>query len=964
MPKRIYILLLMLFSLGASAQTDGERNYTEENPLVYEDCCDLWPYAFLNEEGKPEGYNIALVDRLMSELNIPYVIKLKPRLETFRDLKEGKADLTLGLAAGFHDEYGRYGRHAITLFTQSVATAKGKPVEIKSFRDLGKPGIKVIVNDSSLCHHLMLDYGWEDHVVVSKDMKAALHEISTKKEGQIVWNTLSLKWLIQHENIDNVVLTPVNMPHGDYKFIANDQHLLDRLDAAYAGLYTTGEITELQDKWFYPDYKGRPTPDWVWILTGIATLLLVVALIYGIGYWLQYRKVTRAHRKLNRRLALIIETSKVRIWTYHVKEQHFAWHNDNGQIVHTYTMTDFSDRYLPTDFGLLKDALYRLVSQHRDAKGREEKEITLDLRAMDSEDGDHELRNFHIVLSVLERDKHGKPTIIIGTKKDVTEKLRLKRLEDNRTLRYWSIFYSQEAAILQFDKDGYVQDASPKACEIFHSESDELINRHVHINDMLHTDFTDMHKTDGYQGVQAVDHGKVECKMKTVYNDEGELLSVFAFCRKVVAMLILLFTMLPAAAQNLSDRYNSQRPVVIVCNQQNPPYEFMNDNRQLAGSNIDVMKAVLDELGLPYRFILRAWSKPKDAFDGSSADLIMADDRQFTGKHYFISDNVISYNRVSEDSIAEIHFIGRDRQLIEQIDDQFSRLKQSGEITEIENSWMHPERVKPDYSKVVIYIAIGVLLLAAILYLLIFLARRHVKIMTHNSKELNDMMSKALHMGNYDVMVYDIAKRHITNLYGNILPEEGMTPEEYVLRIHPNQREEFVKKSKSLLEGRERHFDLNKRWNSGTEEAPRYLDFQGHSISETDENGRLAYIINAVNDVTQEVALYRAARNIVHKYNAILDDPFVAMSFYDDKGVLIDHNDAMKKMLSGIEDSLFKEVFKPTERHDVRCTRHLYYPEYGIDKFVECHIQPLYNVNGEIANYLVTTTEQTGANRT
>ena len=59
MPKRIYILLLMLISLGASAQTDGERIYTEENPLVYEDCCDLWPYAFLNEEGKPEGYNIA-----------------------------------------------------------------------------------------------------------------------------------------------------------------------------------------------------------------------------------------------------------------------------------------------------------------------------------------------------------------------------------------------------------------------------------------------------------------------------------------------------------------------------------------------------------------------------------------------------------------------------------------------------------------------------------------------------------------------------------------------------------------------------------------------------------------------------------------------------------------------------------------------------------------------------------------
>ena len=79
------------------------------------------------------------------------------------------------------------------------------------------------------------------------------------------------------------------------------------------------------------------------------------------------------------------------------------------------------------------------------------------------------------------------------------------------------------------------------------------------------------------------------------------------------------------------------------------------------------------------------------------------------------------------------------------------------------------------------------------------------------------------------------------------------------------------------------------------------------------------------------------------------------MSFYDNKGTLIDHNDAMKNLLYGINDSLFKEIFKPQERKDQRFTRHLYYPEFGIDKYVECHIQPLYNAKGKIANYLVTT---------
>jgi PAS domain-containing protein len=214
-------------------------------------------------------------------------------------------------------------------------------------------------------------------------------------------------------------------------------------------------------------------------------------------------------------------------------------------------------------------------------------------------------------------------------------------------------------------------------------------------------------------------------------------------------------------------------------------------------------------------------------------------------------------------------------------------------------------------------------------------------------------------MGNYDVMLYDITKDHITNQYGSILPQEGMALEEYIRRIHPDQREEFIRRSKSLHEGREQHFVLNKLWNQGTDEAPHYLNFQGHAICEPDENGRPAYVINAISDVTSEMAAYHAARDIVHKYDAILSDPFVPMSFYDSKGVLIDHNEAMKKLLDGIDDSLFKEIFKPEENKEMRVIRHLYYPEYGIDKFVECHIQPLYNAKGKIANYLVTTNDKT-----
>ena len=528
----LIIICLFLPICYTSAQPEETKIYTKENPLVYEDAEDLWPYAYLNDEGQPEGFNIDLVEKLMKDLNIPYVVRLKPAQEAFDDLKTGKADLTLGLAASFHDAYGHYGRHTIVLFTPSVATPKSQTVEIKTFRDLGKEGLKVIVNDSSLCHHLMLDYGWGDNAIVSRDMKKSIQQISADGEGQIVWNTLSLRWLIKRYHLNNLELTPVNMPHGEYKFMSNDQHLLDLLDEAYANLHLEDEIAPIENKWLYPERQEKEKPLWLWVLIGIASLLLIAAIVGFVSYQLRFRRVMKTNKQLNRRLALINETTKVRIWTYDVNDQLFSWRDENGRVAYTYTLEEFSKRYSQDDFIQLKDAIKRLVNQYKDARGHEEEEETLELRAKDMEDGDNEVRNFLVVVSVLRRDKEGKPTVIIGTKKDVTEARRLKRLEDERTLRYWSIFYSQDAAIILFDRLGVLQDISPKACELCHFDGDKLIKQRIHINDLFQSRFTDMSKVNGFHAIQVVNDVKIEYQLKTFYNDSNELLGIFAFCQK------------------------------------------------------------------------------------------------------------------------------------------------------------------------------------------------------------------------------------------------------------------------------------------------------------------------------------------------------------------------------------------------------------------------------------------------
>ena len=520
--------------------------------------------------------------------------------------------------------------------------------------------------------------------------------------------------------------------------------------------------------------------------------------------------------------------------------------------------------------------------------------------------------------------------------------------------------------------------------------------------------------------------------------------------------LCLCGLFIKSVAQSLSDKYNAKRPVIVVCDWDKPPYEFLNNNGEPAGSNIEILRAVMKEIGIPIKFMMKEWSIALKTFERGDADIILANARRYRKDPYVVSENIVNYNRVrvaihadstgmitfhqleregavfkpgdysanyflDGDSsntafmefqtpkvallgvlhgdykyfvwgeeplkwkikelniegitlsdvgipISEVHVVGRDRALIDQIDDHYSRLKQRGEIAVIQDRWFHPERIQEKTNYIWLYAIIGILTLAAIMYFLNRLAYRHVKTASRSFTELNEMMTHALRMGDYIVMEYDIQRDRFTNHYGHILPDSGLTLEAFTSRIHPDQQPEFRQKMQSLMDGRERRFELDKRWNAGTPEAPEWLNFDGHAICELDKDGKPAYIVNAIHNVTQEMEEDQAARNLIHKYQALSNIPFVALSFYDKNGFLSELNDNMKDLCGMDTDHdaqrfwetvnmfdvpIFRGVCEQGFREDRFFCQHMHYPEYDIDKYIECSVQPLFNAEGDVVSYFI-----------
>ena len=201
---------------------------------------------------------------------------------------------------------------------------------------------------------------------------------------------------------------------------------------------------------------------------------------------------------------------------------------------------------------------------------------------------------------------------------------------------------------------------------------------------------------------------------------------------RLTAIILLLTIATGAAAQALSERYNKNRPVVIVCNY-----------KKNAGYYLEIANRLAQRMGVAYRYETNMGDAGWEAFENGDADLILTNDMKYNLGKYYISKSMVNYQRVRSDSVTEIHLTGKDRQLIEAIDDYYMRMKQEGEIEDILTRWLNPEEAKPETEDTAIEIADALLILSGILIVLSLLLLWHIRNTRKHTKEIKEMVSQA-----------------------------------------------------------------------------------------------------------------------------------------------------------------------------------------------------------------------------
>ena len=211
-------------------------------------------------------------------------------------------------------------------------------------------------------------------------------------------------------------------------------------------------------------------------LLAVLVIAIVVLIIYNRIYYRREKDIITRTNQLNTQLALVLDSNKTQVWTFDPTKRIFVLLSQEGSTGKEYTPIDFAQFYNHDDFNSLR----QLTTAIRNG---EKKAGTILVRGLEEEG--KPTPNYEIHVSVLNRNRQGKPKVLLGIQRDTTEDVIRQEESRRLSLRYHTVFDNALVDMIFYNEDGILTDINDKALESFGVKDREaLLKRKVKITDI------------------------------------------------------------------------------------------------------------------------------------------------------------------------------------------------------------------------------------------------------------------------------------------------------------------------------------------------------------------------------------------------------------------------------------------------------------------------------------------------
>ena len=262
-----------------------------------------------------------------------------------------------------------------------------------------------------------------------------------------------------------------------------------------------------------------------------------------------------------------------------------------------------------------------------------------------------------------------------------------------------------------------------------------------------------------------------------------------------------------------------------------------------------------------------------------------------------------------------------------------------------------------------------ILLVVFVIFVIVLISNRvilrRVRQRMDKSQKTADMMLKALEISANEVVRYDVSERYIHKLYGHLTPDEGLSLEQWMKHVHPDDLEEALDWFRQVLYNRLKRAEFRYRWNFDyTGRSPRWGHIYNVSVPEyVAGSGRIGSIISTMKDETDLIRQEEEESELTDRYKLIYENSIIGLSFYTPDGWLLDSNKLMREIChfdseegdqffsntNMFELSPFRECCDPNNMQELWICTQSVVPERNIYDYLEIRLRPIYDDAGVLS---------------
>ena len=535
MTRTIYILIATcLLSLChiEPAEALFIREYTEDHPLTIVSDWEFPPYEFRNDRGEPDGYNVEVLDLILTRLEIPHRFVMKEWYQCTETFEKREADLIHALTFKYKQRPYVMTQNMITYYNIRVARLKSTP-QLTRLSQLTEVDTLILKkNDyAALRVSEIRDKAFKTEYHSSRE---ALTGIRSGKYKYYAWGEIPLVMKIKEYGVEGIVLDEVDIPSGELRIIGYDKELIDAIDDSFARLEQSGEMEKIRDKWFHPDRIHNDTSPYTLILLMGIVISGIIAFLFSQLIRNRVKAAINKSTDLNRMMTQALSMGTYAVVEYDIDGNHLR--NLHGHVLPDEGMLpqEFLQRMRPEQSPILHEANQRLI------KG----EIQIYDMAMSLNAGTAEEPNWkdYYGNAIVEKENN-RPKYIIYTVKDLTDELIEEQKNLETGIKYHRMFETGLTAMSFYDKDGMLIDANEKMRQLcnFNEESERYFKSISLYNTPYLEGQIDPERKDEFHVCQRMFYPDlgiyryIELKIRPTYDEEGELRFYIATARDLSA---------------------------------------------------------------------------------------------------------------------------------------------------------------------------------------------------------------------------------------------------------------------------------------------------------------------------------------------------------------------------------------------------------------------------------------------